>query len=168
MNTAVHPAFAWLETALSAVGAGIAGTLWWAHRANVELPCTAGGGCGEVNASRWSHLTLGPLHDVPIALLGLLTYVALLALAMAKLGAESERTRRLLHAPLWGLSLFGAGYSWYLQYVAHFEIGAFCIYCFSSATVMALLAVTATVEGLRRRRSVPPATPTETRPAAHV
>ncbi len=159
MNTAVPPPlYAWIETALSAVGAGIAGTLWWAHRANVELPCTAGGGCDEVNASRWSHLTLGPLHDIPVALLGLLTYLLLLTLAMAKIGAESERARRLLHGPLWTVSLCGAAYSWYLQYVAHFQIGAFCVWCFSSATVMTLLLVTATVEGLR----------TETRPTARV
>jgi uncharacterized membrane protein len=167
MNTAVHPAFSWLETGLSAVGAGIAGTLWWAHRSNIELPCTSGGGCGEVNASRWSHLTFGPMHDVPIALLGLLTYLVLLTLAMAKMGAEAGRTCRLLHGPLWVLSLFGTCYSWYLQYVAHFQIGAFCIYCFSSAVVMTLLAATATLEGLRWPR--PAATPSpESRPAAHV
>jgi uncharacterized membrane protein len=167
MNTAVHPAFSWVETALSAVGAGIAGTLWWAHRANIELPCTSGGGCDEVNASQWSHFTFGPLHDVPIALLGFLTYLVLLTLAMAKLGAETEATRRVLLIPIWILSLGGTGYSWYLQYVAHFQIGAFCIYCFSSAIIMTLLWITATWEGLRRMQSRSSSL-SETRPVSHV
>ncbi len=154
MSTAV----CWLETALSAVGAAIAGTLWWAHRANVDLPCTAGGGCDQVNASAWSHLTLGPLHEVPVALLGLVGYLVLLTLAMMKLGAETERARRLLGGTFWAISLGGAAYSLYLQYVAHVKIGAFCVWCFSSACVMTLLFLTATAESLLRR----------TRTATHV
>lgn len=162
--TAMSAVISWLETGLSALGAVIAGTLWWAHRTNIELPCTAGGGCGQVNASHWSHVTVGPLHQVPVALLGFLTYLMLLTLAMAKLGAETSLARRRLHALLWVLSLIGTAYSWYLQYVAHFLIGAFCVWCFSSATVMTLLFVTATVEGLRR----PHIAATETRPTTHV
>ena len=174
MNTppAVSPLFYWLETALSTVGGAIAGTLWWAHRANVELPCTGDGhGCDLVNASRWAHVTLGPGHDIPLALLGFLTYLALLTLAMMKLGADTERSRRLLHVPFWILSLLGAGYSLYLQYVAHFLIGAFCVWCFSSATVMLLLFVTATTEAILRGRApaqaAPAETSSETRPITH-
>ena len=91
-----------LETALSTVGGAVAGTLWWAHRASVELPCTGDGrGCDLVNASRWAHVTLGPWHDIPLALLGFLSYLALLTLAMMKLGADTEQARRLLHVPFW-------------------------------------------------------------------
>ena len=170
---AVSPLFYWAETALSTVGAAIAGTLWWAHRSNVELPCTGDGrGCDLVNASRWAHVTLGPWHDIPLALLGFLSYLALLTLAMMKLGAETEPARRLLHGPFWVLCLCGAGYSLYLQYVAHFLIGAFCVWCFSSATVMTLLFVTATYEAVLRGRSSPvsasPTTPSETGPVSHV
>ncbi|MBV9851194.1 MAG: vitamin K epoxide reductase family protein [Armatimonadetes bacterium] len=165
---AVPGAFYWTETALSVVGAGIAGTLWWAHRSNIELPCTGDGhGCDLVNDSPWAHVTLGPWHDVPVALLGFLTYLVLLTLAMMKLGADTERGRRRLHGPFWAISLFGAGYSLYLQYVAHVEIGAFCVWCFSSAVVMALLFLTATVEAVRRR-SAPSAASPETGPVIHV
>ena len=108
MNTppaAVPPFFYWLETALSVVGAAIAGTLWWAHRANVELPCTGDGrGCDLVNASRWAHVTLGPWHDIPLALLGFLSYLALLTLAMMKLGADTEQQPAACSTPPSGCS----------------------------------------------------------------
>lgn len=135
--------FSVAEAALSFIGAGIAGTLWWAHRSNVELPCSSGGGCDAVNASRWSHLSLGPWHDIPVALLGFLAYLGLLTLSMARLGSDSPALQRGLQRLLWAGAACGAAYSWYLQYVAHFRIGAFCVWCFSSALVMtALLAVT--------------------------
>ena len=157
------------ESILSVIGAGIAGTLWWAHRAHVELPCTGDGrGCDLVNASPWAHVTLGPWHDVSVALLGLLGYLALLTLAMAKLGADTERARERLHGPFWAISLLGAGYSLDLQYVAHFKIGAFCVWCFSSATVMSLLFLTATAEAFLRRRTRLSASPAPSRPITHV
>ncbi len=157
-----------VETALSVIGAAIAGTLWWAHRANVELPCTGNGrGCDLVNASRLAHASLGPWHDIPIALLGFLGYLALLTLAMMKWGADTERARGLLHAPFWLISLLGAGYSLYLQYVAHVKIGAFCVWCFSSATVMTLLFLTATAEVFLRCRSQQARPASETRPVTH-
>ena len=64
---------------------------------------------------------------------------------MMKVGADSEDARRLRHWPLLAALLRGAGFSLFLQYVAHFQIGAFCVWCFSSAAVMTPLFVTATV-----------------------
>ena len=166
--TAVSPVFCWLETALSVAGAAIAGTLWWAHRANIELPCTADGGCTVIADSRWAHLSLGPWHDLPTALLGFLTYLALLTLAMMKLGAETVRSRQWLHVPFWAITAGGAAYSWYLQYVAHVKIGAFCVWCFSSAIVMTLLFVTASVEALRLYHRDTLSLPLGPRPISHV
>lgn len=138
--------FSVAEAVLSFFGAGIAGTLWWAHHNNVELPCTSGGGCDVVAASAWAHVRLGPWHDVPLALLGFLAYLGLLTLSMAKLGSDSPAHQRALQRLLWAGTLFGAAYSWYLQYVAHFRIGAFCVWCFSSALVMTALLVVTTWE----------------------
>ena len=140
------------EAFLSVLGAGIAGTLWWSHRVHVDLPCTSDGGCIQVADSHWSSLTLGPLHDIPVALLGMIGYIVLLTLSMMKMGAETETSVRRLHSLLWLVSLGGTAYSWYLQYVAHFKIGAFCIYCFSSACTMTLLFLLATVEAALHRR----------------
>ena len=141
--------FSLAEAALSFLGVGIAGTLWWAHRNAVELPCTSDGGCELVAQSRWSHLSMGPFHDIPVALLGLLAYIGLFSLSMAKLGSDSLGLQRGLQRLLWAGAVFGAAYSWYLQYIAHFRIFAFCVWCFSSALVMTALFVVTTWEARR-------------------
>ena len=148
----IHSLFTTAEAALSFVGAGIAGTLWWADQTRQDLPCSADGGCGIVAASRWSHIDLILVHHVPVALLGLIGYILLLTLAMLRLGSESENLDRRLHQLIWLISGGGVLYSWYLQWVAHAEIGAFCIWCRSSAIVMTLLFLTATWEGWASRR----------------
>ena len=146
--------FSVLEAVLSFCGAGIAGTLWWAHRNAIDLPCTSDGGCDQVAQSRWSHLSLGPLHDIPVALLGFLAYLGLLSLSMAKLGSDSPVTRRGLQRLLRAGTAFGAAYSWYLQYIAHFRIFAFCVWCFSSALVMTALLIVTIWEARVDRASV--------------
>ncbi|MCW3062450.1 MAG: Vitamin epoxide reductase [Capsulimonas sp.] len=142
------------QIVLGFVGAAIAGTLWWAHRAHVDLPCSSNGGCELVAASSWAHMTLGPFHDIPTALLGLVAYLAILTFAMIKIGADTERTKIL--AGRLGLLVIAGGfaYSWFLQYVSHVKIGAFCPYCFTSACVMTLLFISAIIENsLLRRQS---------------
>jgi len=144
-----------IEAALSFVGAGIAGTLWWADRLHQDVPCSADGGCLAVAGSHWSHVDLIVFHDVPVALLGLLGYLGLMTLSMLRLGSESAAWDRRLHRLVWLTAAGGAGYSWYLQWVAHFKIGAFCPWCFSSAIVMTALLLTTTWEwraGQRDRR----------------
>ena len=145
MNTAErrHTLLSLVQTALAFAGAGVAGTLWWAHRANLTLPCTAGGGCDVVAASRWAHVTLGPLHDVPLALCGFVSYLVLFTLAMAKWGTDTDRTAHILRVLLLTGTLAGTVFSWYLQWVAHEKLGAFCVWCRASALIMtALLCVT--------------------------
>lgn len=140
------------EAALAFVGAGIAGTIWRADQLHQDLPCTADGGCEIVNSSRWSHVDLIVLHHVSVAVLGLAGYILLLSLAMLRLGSDSPRLGSRLHALIGFISGGGVLYSWYLQWVAHAEIGAFCIWCRSSAIVMTVLFGTAAVEWLASRR----------------
>ena len=135
-----------IEAALSFVGAGIAGTLWWSDRIHQDVPCSADGGCEIVAASAWSHLDLLFWHSVPVALLGLLGYIGLLTLAMLRLAVERETVDRYLHRLIWLSAGGGTVYSWYLQWIAHAKIGAFCIWCRSSAFVMTLLFLTVTYE----------------------
>jgi len=141
-----------IEAALSFVGAGIAGTLWWAARTRQDVPCSADGGCGIVASSAWSHVDLIVWHHVPVALLGLLGYLFLLALAMLRLGSESESSNTRLHRLFWLVTAGGTAYSWFLQWVAQDQIGAFCIWCRSSAIVMTALFFAAGVEWFVRRR----------------
>lgn len=147
------PRWSIVEAVLSFAGAGVAGTLWWAHRVHVELPCTANGGCAEIAASSQAYVNIGPWHDVSVALLGFVGYLVLLTLSMMKLGSETPKAARGLHWLLWAISAGGFVYSWYLQYIAHFVIQAFCVYCFTSACLMTALFVTATWEWARVRHS---------------
>lgn len=146
--------FAVAEAALAFVGAGIAGTLWWAHRRHVDLPCSSGSDCDLVAQSRWGHVALGA-WSLDVALLGLLAYVVLLTLAMAKMACENPRAAHRLHVLLWAGSALGAAYSLYLQYVAHALLGAFCPWCFASACVMTLLFLTTTGETVSQRKRHP-------------
>lgn len=154
MTSAAHlrTFFISAEAALSFVGAGIAGTIWRADQIHQDLPCTADGGCEIVNSSRWSHVDLLVLHHVPVAILGLAGYILLLSLAMLRLGSDSPRLDSRLHALIGLVSGGGVLYSWYLQWVAHAEIGAFCIWCRASAITMTLLFLTAAWERWAGRR----------------
>lgn len=146
-----------IEAALSFVGAGIAGTLWWADRTRQNLPCSADGGCVIVGDSAWSHVDLVFWHHVPVALLGLLGYLLLLTVSMLRLGTESAITNFRLHRFFWLVTAGGAAYSWYLQWVAHYKIGAFCIWCRSSAIVMTVLFLTAAWEWWTMQKQAHPA-----------
>ena len=143
--------FSLAQTALAFAGAAVAGTLWWAHRANVTLPCTAGGGCDVVAASRWAHVSVGFLHDVPLALCGFVSYLVLLTLAMLKWGTDNPKTARVLHALLLVGTIAGTCFSWYLQYVAHYKLGVFCVWCRASAMIMTALFAAALWEAFPAR-----------------
>lgn len=137
---------------LAFAGAGIAGTIWGFDQAHKDLPCTSDGGCEVVAASVWSHVDLIFFHHVPVALLGLLGYVLLLSLAMLRLGSDSLRWDSRLRGLIGLVSGGGFCYSWYLQWVAHAKIGAFCPWCRASAIVMTVLFFTTLWEWQASRR----------------
>ena len=65
-----------------------------------------------------------------------------MGLSLTKWSTESFKLRQQCTAASLIMAAPGFCFSWYLQYVAHFKIGAFCIYCFSSACIMTLLFLT--------------------------
>ena len=112
---------------LSVVGLGIAGYLTYVHYAGVSPVCEIAHGCEKVQTSRWSELA-----GVPVALLGLLGYVAILA-SLVRDG-EAWRTATAF------LALGGFGFSAWLTYVEVVRLEAICIWCVGSAICMTLLA----------------------------
>ena len=115
--------------ALTALGVVIAGYLTYVHYAGLEPVCAGGGGgCERVQSSDYAELA-----GVPVALLGLIGYVAI----GATLAVPGELAR-LAGA---GLALVGAGFSAYLTYLELFVIDAICQWCVASALVMLALAV---------------------------
>jgi uncharacterized membrane protein len=117
-------------------GLGIATYLTVVHYAGGEPVCAVAHGCAVVQTSEYSEL-LG----VPVALLGVLGYLALLA-ALARDG-EAWRTAAAF------LSLAGLGFSAWLTYVEVGILDAICIWCVGSAVCMALLTVLTVTRMLR-------------------
>jgi uncharacterized membrane protein len=79
---------------------------------------------------------------VPVALLGLIGYLAILA----SLLFLPDETSRLAIA---FLALVGFGFSMYLTWAELFRIHAICQWCVGSATVMTLLAIVSVVRLVR-------------------
>jgi uncharacterized membrane protein len=115
-------------TVLTLGGLGIAGYLTYVHYAGIKPICTTGGSCEKVQTSQWSELV-----GVPVALLGLLTYVSIFGTLIAP---ENESTRFAMMA----LVLVGFAFSAYLTYRELFSIHAICEWCASSAAILTLMA----------------------------
>lgn len=129
---------------LALAGIGIAGYLSWARAAGESVACpVAGGGCETVQQSSYSELA-----GIPVAYMGVATYVALLALALW----DSEQARAALAA----LALAGTAFAVYLLAIMAFVIDAACIWCLASDAVIATIAVLA-VWRLRRLAPTPSA-----------
>ncbi len=112
-------------TALAAAGAAVSAYLVWVHYAEAEPFCTGLSNCVKVQTS-----TYAELGGIPVALLGLIGYVAILI-----------ATRLSAELPLVVLCLTGFGFSLYLTYLELFEIDAICQWCVISALLMTALAV---------------------------
>jgi uncharacterized membrane protein len=127
-----------LATAVLALaGIGIAGYLTWVHYKGIDPVCVGGGGgCEIVQASRWAELA-----GVPVALLGLIAYVTVLA----SLALPEEPGRAVAAF----VTLVGFGFSAWLTYVELVEIEAICQWCVASAAVMTGLALVSVARMLR-------------------
>lgn len=142
----------WVLTGLAVLGVAIAGYLTYVHYANVNPACTAGQSCLIVQTSKWSML-LG----APVALFGLLTYIAILVTLFVR---QSDLTRLATLA----ITLVGFSFSAYLTYREKYSIHHWCEWCLSSAGVMTLLFLGSIARYLRGDPSstaaAPPAAPT--------
>ena len=118
------------------VGLAIAGYLTYVHYAAVAPVCAISHGCEQVQTSRWSTVA-----GVPVALLGLLAYAAILAVLLA----PGEVPLVVAAAG----AVTGTAFSLYLTYREVFTIEAICIWCVASAALMATLAVLTVVRMLR-------------------
>jgi uncharacterized membrane protein len=123
--------------ALALVGIAIAGYLTWVHYAGLEPVCVGGGGgCERVQSSRWAELA-----GIPVAVLGLGGYVAILA----SLALPEEQGASVAAF----LALVGFGFSAWLTYVEIAKIDAICQWCVASAVVMTALALVSVARILR-------------------
>ena len=133
--------------AVAVVGLAIAGYLTVVHYAGGEPVCAVAHGCATVQQSDYAQLA-----GIPVALLGLLGYVAILG-SLARDG-EAWRTATAF------LALGGFGFSAWLTYVEVVRLEAICIWCVGSAICMTLLA------GLSVARVLSAPPPRTVRPAS--
>ena len=112
---------------LTLLGLAVASYVTYVHYSGIKPACTAGEACIKVQTSRYSEI-----EGVPVALVGLIGYVAIL---VSLLAPEDERTRFITAA----LTLGGFGFSLYLTYREVFSIHAICEECLSSAIIMTIM-----------------------------
>ena len=128
--------------AVAVIGLGIATYLTIVHYAGGEPVCAVAHGCATVQKSDYAQFA-----GVPVALLGMFGYLAILA----SLVRDTETTRTAAAF----LSIGGLAFSGWLTYVEVFELDAICIWCVGSAICMALLAGLTTARMLRSPPPVP-------------
>jgi len=105
-------------------GIAVAGYLTWAHYADATLVCVRGGGCETVQHSSYSEIA-----GIPVALLGLVSYVTIVLL----LAWDSTNAR--MGAAV--LAFVGLLFSAYLLVLQLFVIHALCIWCVANDVVIA-------------------------------
>ena len=112
---------------VAAGGLAISTYLTIVHYAGAAPVCAISHGCATVQQSEYAALA-----GVPVALLGLLGYAAILVTLVRD--GEAWRTAGAF------LALGGLGFSAWLTYVEIWRLEAICIWCVASAVCMTLLA----------------------------
>jgi uncharacterized membrane protein len=124
--------------ALSGAGVVLAGYLTLVHYRNNLLVCGISS-CHTVQASKYAEF-LG----VPVALLGLVMYVTLVALGVLRLNRPGLAERATLAT--FAVAFVGVLFSAYLTAVELWVIDAICQWCVVSAVLVTVIAV---IEGVR-------------------
>lgn len=115
------------------IGALIAGYLLLYKLGIVGSIVCGSGGCERVQTSSWA-VFLG----VPVPLLGVVGYVAMLVLALVGVRPDLARSRAVALLLLLG-AWAAAAFTLYLNGLEAFVIHAWCRWCIGSAVVVALL-----------------------------
>jgi uncharacterized membrane protein len=131
---------------LAVLGIAVAGYLVYVHYADVDPVCNIAHGCHKVQTSEYAELA-----GIPVAVLGLIGYVSILAALLVPGQGEAARMAAALFA------LVGFGFSMYLTYRELFTIDAICQWCVASAVVMTALALVSAARVLRGAGHAAPA-----------
>jgi uncharacterized membrane protein len=117
------------------VGAAIAAYLTTVHYAHTAPICTTGG-CEQVQQSSYAMLA-----GIPVALLGLVAYIAILGTTLVR-GVPAAVVGVVL-------ALSGAAFSGYLLWAQLARIHAICQWCLANDAVAAIVAVLCVARLLR-------------------
>jgi len=131
--------FNWLIPVLSVLGILVAAYLSFVEINQVEAVCGPVGDCNTVQQSSYAIL----FGVLPIGILGLLGYLAIIILWLAG-NLESEIWQNRVNTLLWIVTMLGILFSVYLTFLEPFVIGATCMWCIMSAIIMTILFLLAT------------------------
>jgi uncharacterized membrane protein len=124
----------WLVPIAALVGLGVSGYLTYVETQSVEAICGPVGDCNAVQSSSYARV----LGILPVGILGLLGYAAIL-IAWIIHKVRQDRWGDYAKLSMLGMALFGTLYSLYLTYVEIWVIEAVCMWCLSSAVLIAAL-----------------------------
>jgi uncharacterized membrane protein len=121
---------------LGIVGALDSVYLSWLKITGAVAACSNVGDCEAVNSSRYAEVA-----GVPIAILGLIGYLAILGVTLLENHEPSWKSG--LRLAFFGFTLAGTLYSVYLTYIEVAILHAICPFCVVSAVVMLALFIIA-------------------------
>ncbi len=147
---AAPPASRMVAAVLALVGVLISIYMLLYHLGVIGSIVCGTGGCERVQNSPWSSFA-----GVPVPLIGLLGYGALLVVALLGLQPRFLDDRRIAMLLLTG-AVIGFAFSAYLTYLEAFVIHAWCRWCLVSAGLSLLLLLAALPEVARMRASTAP------------
>lgn len=122
---------------LSLAGIATSSYLTYSHYADQATVCAGVGSCEFVQTSSYSKMA-----GVPVALLGLLFFLSLLAMVGYRLtvGAKVDSWAKPM---VFSMTLGGTAFVGYLTYVELFVIDAICIWCVATAMITAMCLIVA-------------------------
>jgi uncharacterized membrane protein len=129
---------------LAVLGLGVAGYMAYIEITHVEAVCGPVGECNVVQTSQYATIA-----GIPVAVLGLIFYLAVLVLWAVQRSGSSQWARPAALALL-GMAVFGVLFSIYLTLLELFVIHAVCMWCLSSALITALIMVVVVAQLTRR------------------
>ncbi len=143
MDKLIDKRLKWASIAAAILGGLDAAYLLIYKLTSAPAMCLGSGDCSTVNASRYSEI-----NGIPISLLGLLAYLAILGLhTLETRGRFFKNNVNLL---VFGLSLIGVLFSAYLTYVELYVIHAVCPFCVASAILITVIFILAIIRLIRQ------------------
>jgi uncharacterized membrane protein len=115
------------------LGIVIAGYLSFVETSGTEAVCGPVGDCNTVQSSEYARL----FGILPVGILGLMGYAGMLVTWF--LSRRPSPMSDYAVMALFGMALFGTGFSIYLTFLEPFVIGATCMWCLSSAIILTVI-----------------------------
>jgi uncharacterized membrane protein len=134
---------AWVFPVSILIGMGIAGYLSFTETTNTEVACGVIGHCNAVQNSQYAKI----LGFLPLGVFGLAGYLSIGAAWLIFIFTR-DIPRAIASIAMYGFGVFGLSFSIYLTFLEPFVIGATCLWCLGSATVLGLV-LPQTVNGVR-------------------